>query len=209
MTLIKICGITNLDDAVAAVAMGADVLGFNFYKPSPRYITPQSACQIIEQLPESVLKVGVFVNEESPEAVQNIANESGITAVQLHGDESPDYCRELAANQHVIKTFAVSNDFDTQMTLRYQVDAIMLDTKHDTLRGGTGRAFDWSVAEQVAKIVPKLYLAGGLSPENVADAIAAVRPYAVDACSSLEAMPGKKDHERMCAFVAAVRSVNP
>ena len=209
MTLIKICGITNLEDAVAAIAMGADALGFNFYKPSPRYITPQSAREIIEQVPESILKVGVFVNEESPEVVQNIASESGITAVQLHGDESPDYCRELKSTQYVIKTLAVSHDFDPHLTERYQVDAIMLDTKHNTLRGGTGRAFDWSIAQQVSKIVPKLYLAGGLSPENVADAIETVRPYAVDACSSLESLPGRKDHERMRAFIAAVRSVKP
>lgn len=208
MTLIKICGITNLDDAVAAIAMGADALGFNFYKPSPRYITPQFAREIIEQLPESVLKVGVFVNEESPEIVRNIANESGITALQLHGDESPEYCSQFA-DKYIIKCFAVSHNFDMQMTERYQVDAIMLDTKHNTLRGGTGRAFDWSIAQQVSKIVPKLYLAGGLSPDNVAEAIETVRPFAVDACSSLEAVPGKKDHARMRAFVSAARSVKP
>ena len=208
MPLIKICGITNLEDAVAAIAMGVDALGFNFYKPSPRYITPQSAREIIEQLPESVLKVGVFVNEESPDVVRNIANESGVTALQLHGDESPEYCSQLA-DKYIIKCLAVSNDFDKQITERYQVDAIMLDTKHNTLRGGTGRAFDWSIAQQVGKTVPKLYLAGGLSPENVADAIETVRPFAVDACSSLEVKPGKKDHERMRAFIAAVRSVKP
>ena len=209
MTLVKICGITDLEDAIAAVAMGADALGFNFYKPSPRYITPQSAREIIQQLPTSILKVGVFVNQESPKLVQDIANESGITALQLHGDESPDYCHELTANHHVIKTLAVSHDFDPHKTDLYQVDAIMLDTKHNTLRGGTGRAFDWSIAQQVSKIVPKLYLAGGLSPENVAEAIDTVRPYAVDACSSLEVIPGKKDHDRMRVFVETVRSVKP
>ena len=207
MTLIKICGITNLDDALAAVAAGADALGFNFYKPSPRYITPQSAREIINQLPPQILRVGVFVNEES-ELVQSIANESGVTAVQLHGDESPDYCRQFS-NLSVIKALAVSHDFDTELVQHYEVNAIMLDTRHDKLRGGTGRAFNWSIAQQVSKIVPKLYLAGGLSPENVGDAIAMVRPYAVDACSSLESVPGKKDHDRMRAFVVAVRSVKP
>ena len=208
MTLVKICGITNLEDAVAAVAMGADALGFNFYKPSPRYITPQDAREIIEQLPGAILKVGVFVNEDSPDQVRQIANESGITALQLHGDESPDYCNELA-DQYIIKAFAVSNNFDMQKPERYHVNAIMLDTKHNTLRGGTGRAFEWSIAQQVSKTVPKLFLAGGLSPENVAAAIETVRPYAVDACSSLEDMPGKKNEERVRAFVRAVRSVKP
>jgi len=207
MTLIKICGITNLEDAVAAVAAGADALGFNFYKPSPRYITPQRAREIIDQLPESVLKVGVFVNEES-EIVQKIANESSVTAVQLHGHESPDYCHELA-NQYVIKALAVSHDFDAQVIERYRVDAIMLDTKHNTLHGGTGRVFDWSIAQQVRKLVPRLYLAGGLSPENVAEAIETVRPYAVDVCSSLETSPGTKNHNRMRAFITAARSVKP
>jgi phosphoribosylanthranilate isomerase len=205
MTFIKICGITNLEDALAALAAGADALGFNFYKPSPRYITPQGAHEIIEQLPGSTLTVGVFVNEESPEAVRNIANEAGIKALQLHGDESPDYCRELT---HVIKTLAVSDSFDPKLACAYHVDAIMLDTRDNRLRGGTGRVFDWSIAQQVSQIVPKLYLAGGLSPENVAEAVRKVRPYAVDACSSLEDRPGTKNHERMRAFVDTVRSVN-
>jgi phosphoribosylanthranilate isomerase len=208
MTLIKICGITNLEDAVAAVVAGADALGFNFYKPSPRYITPQKAREIIEGLPDTVLRVGVFVNEEL-EAVQDIANESCVTAVQLHGDESPDYCRELATDKYVIKNFAVSGDFDPQLSKTYQVQAIMLDTKHNKLRGGTGRAFDWSIAQQASKIVPNLYLAGGLSPENVAEAIELVRPYAVDACSSLESTPGIKNHDRMRAFITAAKSVKP
>ena len=130
MTFIKICGITNVDDALAAVTAGADALGFNFYKPSPRYITPQNARGIIARLPLSVLTVGVFVNEDSPEAVLNIANEAGITALQLHGDESPAYCRELARDRYVIKTLAVSNDFDLQTVAAYEVEAIMLDTKH-------------------------------------------------------------------------------
>lgn len=207
MTFIKICGITNLQDALAAVAAGADALGFNFYKPSPRYITPQAAREIVAQLPGSVLTVGVFVNEDSPAAVTNIANEAGIRALQLHGDESPDFCRELAANTHVIKTLAVSDSFDPKLAQAYQVDAIMLDTRDNRLRGGTGRVFDWSVAQQVSQIVPKLYLAGGLSPENVEEAINRVRPYAVDACSALEDRPGTKNQERMRAFIDTVRSV--
>jgi len=206
MTVIKICGITNLDDAHAAVAAGADILGFNFYKPSPRYIAPESAREIINTLPDSILTVGVFVNEGSPDAVRSIANQSGVKAVQLHGDESPDYCRMLNS---VIKTFSVSGNFDIKQLESYEVDAIMLDTKDNRLRGGTGRVFDWSIAQQVSQLIPKLYLAGGLSPENITEAIEMVQPYAVDACSSLEDKPGIKNHERMRVFVSKVRSVKP
>lgn len=206
MTLIKICGITNVNDAHAAVMAGADALGFNFYKPSPRYITPESACEIIDTLPDSILTVGVFVNQESPEDVKAIANRSGVKAVQLHGDESPDYCRALNS---VIKNFSVSTSFDIEQIRAYEVDAVMLDTKDNRLHGGTGRVFDWSIAQQVSRIVSKLYLAGGLSPENVSEAIEMVHPYAVDTCSALEDKPGIKNHERMRVFVNAVRSVKP
>ena len=208
MTFIKICGITNLDDALAAVAAGADVLGFNFYKPSPRYITPQHAREIIEQLPNSVQAIGVFVNEEL-EIVRAIAGEAGLRALQLHGDETPAYCRELARDHYVIKTFAVSDSFDLETTRAYEVEAIMLDTKHNSLRGGTGRVFDWSVAQRLAPAIPKLFLAGGLSPENIENAVKTVRPFAVDACSALEDRPGKKNEERMRVFVNTVRRVAP
>jgi phosphoribosylanthranilate isomerase len=204
MTLVKICGITNLVDARAAVDAGADLLGFNFYRPSPRYIAPPDARKIIGQLPETVLKVGVFVNE-GLHSVVRIAAEAGLSAVQLHGDESPEYCRELAET-YVIKAFGAGDNLNLEV---YYVDAIMLDTKDDLLHGGTGRTFDWSIAQRTNKSVPKLFLAGGLSPENVAEAITTVHPYAVDACSSLEERLGKKNHERVHAFVKAVRSVAP
>lgn len=207
MTFVKICGITSLNDALAAVEAGADALGFNFYKPSPRYIAPEKAREIVEQVPPAILTVGVFVNEESPDAVRSIAKQSGVTALQLHGDESPEYCSDLAADNYVIKVFAVSSGFDPQTTNAYDVEAIMLDTKHNSLRGGTGRVFDWSIAQEMRESIAKLYLAGGLSPENIQQAIETVRPYAVDACSALEDEPGKKNHERMRAFVQTVRSV--
>ncbi|HZM98309.1 MAG TPA: phosphoribosylanthranilate isomerase [Pyrinomonadaceae bacterium] len=208
MTFIKICGITNIDDARAAVAAGADALGFNFYNRSPRYIAPPAAREIVEQLPSSILTVGVFVNEETPESVKKIASEAGVTAFQLHGDESPAYCRELS-DRYVIKTLTVSGDFDIDMVQHYDVKAIMLDTRDNNLRGGTGRVFDWSVAIEVNKVAPKLFLAGGLSPENISEAIELVRPYAVDACSALEDRPGIKNHDRMRAFVELARSVKP
>ena len=202
MTLVKICGITNLADGLAAVEAGADALGFNFYRPSPRYISPPDARKIIDQLPHSVLKVGVFVNEGLHSAL-HITAEAGLSAVQLHGDESPEYCHEFAGT-YVIKAFGAGDNLHVEA---YDVDAIMLDTKDDLLHGGTGRTFDWSIAQRTNHSVPKLFLAGGLSPDNVAEAIATVRPYAVDACSSLEERLGKKNHERMNAFVKAVRSV--
>ncbi len=212
MTYIKICGITNLEDALAAAELGADVLGFNFYKPSPRYIAPESAREIVKQLPRSVLAVGVFVNEGSAESVLAIAKEAGVVGLQLHGDESPEFCKELAATaNYVIKALAAGDDFDIREAeaYNYSVDAILLDTKDNNLRGGTGRVFDWSIAAQLNQLLPRLYLAGGLSPENIAEAIAKARPYAVDACSALEERPGKKNLERMRAFVETVRSVKP
>ena len=208
MTFIKICGITSLDDALAAVDAGADALGFNFYKPSPRYVTPQTAREIIAQLPKQTLTVGVFVNEPSPQSVEDLAREASVTAIQLHGDESPAYCHDLKP-RYLIKALAAGPDFDPARAAEYEVEAILLDTKDDALRGGTGRVFDWSIAQRVRRTVPKLFLAGGLSLQNIADAIASVDPYGVDACSALEETPGKKSHERMRAFVKTIRSVKP
>jgi phosphoribosylanthranilate isomerase len=210
MTLVKICGITNLDDALAAVDAGADALGFNFYTRSPRYISPADARKLIDHLPPSILKVGVFVNEEL-QSLLCIASEANLSAVQLHGDESPDYCRQVRG-KYVIKAFGAKLNFDWDAVALYDVQAIMFDTKDELLRGGTGRIFDWAIAQGAVESVKssaKLFLAGGLSPENVGEAIKTVRPYAVDACSSLEETPGKKNHERMRAFVKAVRSVEP
>jgi phosphoribosylanthranilate isomerase len=208
MTFIKICGITNLADALSAVDAGADALGFNFYRPSPRYIEPWQAHEIIDRLPSHILTVGVFVNEESPESVRQIATAAGVTGVQLHGDESPEYCEALA-DRYVIKALGVGNGFDARQALAYRVEAIMLDALDHKLHGGTGRVIDWSTAREVSTLVPKLFLAGGLSPENVHQAITAVSPYAVDACSALENVPGTKNHDRMRAFVKSVRDVKP
>ena len=206
MTFIKICGITSLEDALAAVDAGADALGFNFYKPSPRYIRPDAAREIINHLPKNILTVGVFVNEQSPQFVEDLARDAGVTAIQLHGDESPDYCRDLN-KPYVIKALAAGSDFDPKLAKDYDVEAILLDTKDDVLRGGTGRVFDWSIAQKVRRLVPKLFLAGGLSLQNIEQAIISVDPYGVDACSSLEETPGKKNEERLRAFIKTIRSV--
>jgi len=205
MVKIKICGITNLGDALDAAAAGADLLGFNFYRPSPRYIKPEAAREIIAQIPQEIVPVGVFVNEESPAQVEEFASAARVKALQLHGDESPEYCEALA-DRFVIKVLAVDGGFDPRRALEYRVPAIMVDALDRKAPGGTGRTIDWSLAEQTASLVPRLFLAGGLSPENVGAAISTVRPYGVDACSALEASPGRKDPERVRAFIRAVRS---
>lgn len=206
MTLVKICGITNLEDALMCAESGADALGFNFYRRSPRYIEPLVARQIINNLPKKLLTVGVFVNEPTPANVERIVTDSGVGAVQLHGDESPEYCRALG-DRYVIKVLKAGTDFEPASALEYEGRAIMLDTFDPEMHGGTGRVFDWSVARETRTLVPTLFLAGGLSPENVRDAINAVNPYAVDACSALEVNQGKKDSSRVEAFVKAARDL--
>src|SRR5258707_18282 len=214
MTRIKICGITSLDDARAAIEAGADMLGFNFYRPSPRFIEPSEARKIIESLPaktdaQPTETVGVFVNESSPGSLMRIVEESGVSAVQLHGDESVEFCqtlKQLLNGKSLIKVLRVIGRFTPTETEAYDADAIMLDSFHNEMRGGTGHVFDWSIARSVRELVPRLFLAGGLSPANVARAIAQVNPYAVDACSSLESSPGQKDPELVKAFVQAVRN---
>jgi phosphoribosylanthranilate isomerase len=207
MTFVKICGITNLVDALAAVEAGADALGFNFYRPSPRYIAPSAARAIIEQLPADLLNVGVFVNEPTPKTVIDIAEEAGLTGLQLHGDESLEYCRALTG-RFVIKTLSVE-DVSNNLSAQYDVSAIMIDAGDKQTRGGTGRVVDWSLAATLRASVPKLILAGGLSPENIEQAIRAVEPYGVDACSSLERIPGQKNHDQMRAFIEKAHSVKP
>lgn len=216
MIRIKICGITNLTDARAAIDAGADLLGFNFYRPSPRFIEPSAAREIIAAArtrmnagTQPVTMAGVFVNEPSVESIAHVAEELKLDAVQLHGDESPDFCsrlRQLRPGLMVIKVLRAGEKFNPAQALGYDVDAIMLDSFHAELRGGTGQIFDWTMGRRTSELVPRLLLAGGLSPENVAEAIAQVRPYGVDACSSIESSPGIKDAGRMKAFVAAVRS---
>lgn len=204
MMRVKICGITSLEDARAAVEAGADMLGFNFYARSPRYIRPASARRIVEQLPSIVLTVGVFVNEAEPETVARVAQEAQVGAVQLHGDESPAYCRALKS-LYVIKALRVDEGFVPEKTLEYEAWAILLDSFDRKERGGTGRTFDWDIARRVRPLVPRLFLAGGLSVENVSEAVAAVQPFAVDACSRLESGPGRKNSELVRSFIAAAR----
>jgi phosphoribosylanthranilate isomerase len=208
MVQIKICGISNLEDALACADAGADLLGFNFYPGSPRYIEPDAARKIIEHLPGAILSVGVFVNAGEPKEVASLADASGVAAVQLHGDESPSYCRQLSG-RFVIKALRANEGFKPESAAEYETYAVLLDGFDQSLRGGTGRTFDWSIARSTKTKVPKLILAGGLGPENVAEAVASVQPYGVDACSSLESSPGRKDIARVRAFITAIRGEPP
>ncbi|MFN6963347.1 MAG: phosphoribosylanthranilate isomerase [Pyrinomonadaceae bacterium] len=208
MTFVKICGITNLDDALHAIESGADALGFNFYERSPRYIDPKAAREIVDKLPDGVKLVGVFVNKP-PRLVASIAASVGLDAVQLHGEESNDEVQRLrdATGIEVIKAFRISPGFDRGSIDACGADAVLLDGFSPTEHGGTGIVADWSVARSIVDGGHRVYLAGGLSAENVADAIAAVRPFAVDACSLLESEKGKKDHDKVRAFIANARSI--
>jgi phosphoribosylanthranilate isomerase len=206
MVHVKICGITNLEDAMASVEAGASMLGFNFYRRSPRYLEPLAAGRIVEKLPRGIMCVGVFVNEPKEE-VERIAREAHLSAVQLHGDESPTYCRDLK-KFFVIKALRVSHDFQPEQAALYETDAVLLDGFTDQAYGGTGRGFDWSIGMRTRLLVEKLFLAGGLDPTSVATAIASVQPYAVDVCSSLESLPGRKDHGLLRAFIRAAQMGN-
>ncbi len=206
MTRIKICGITNVADALLAAELGANALGFIFYPKSPRAITPAAARQIIAQLPPLVLSVGVFVNEDAA-IVLEVAEMVRLDWLQLHGEETPDYCRYL--NRNVIKAIRVQDRESLAQMSPYQriVRAFLLDTYAPGQKGGTGRTFDWSLAKAAQQYGPVI-LAGGLQPDNVAAAIAAAAPQAVDVASGVEAAPGKKDPEKLRAFFRAARGGN-
>lgn len=204
MTRVKICGITRLEDAQHAVACGAEMLGFNFYSKSPRYIAPEEAAKIIASLPSTIEAVGVFVNEDNPDRVRQIAITAGLASVQLHGDEAPGFCSALA-DLHPIKALRVNHEFDQRIVAAYADCRILLDAATPAF-GGSGKKFDWEIARAVRQQVPTLILAGGLDAQAVADAIATVHPDAVDACSLLESSPGIKDLNRVQAFIAAVHA---
>ena len=199
---IKICGVTRLEDALAAARLGADALGFNFWPGSKRHLTATAARRIISRLPPFVTPVGVFVNQAEGE-LRAIAAESGIQVFQLHGDEPPELCSRLPLP--VVKAIPVDRVRTLSKLLSYEVQAFLLDTPSRGY-GGSGEPFDWSLAEGVSEVAPVI-LAGGLTPENVADAVRAVRPWAVDVASGVESSPGVKDPERMSRFITAVREV--
>jgi phosphoribosylanthranilate isomerase len=202
-TRIKVCGITARADLVHAVAAGVDGLGFIFAKNSPRRIEPEKARELIKSVPPFVDAVGVFVNED-PDVVTDIIKYCGLTMVQLHGQENVDYCQLMPVR--VLKSFAVNRDTDGSVMAFYDGVAAgyLLDTYHESMAGGTGQAFDWSLINGLGVPGPVL-LAGGLGAENVGAAIAAVHPFAVDVNSGVETTPGRKDHDKLTELVEAVR----
>jgi phosphoribosylanthranilate isomerase len=207
-TKIKICGITNAEDAAVAVEAGADALGFVFYRMSPRYIDPTLARQIVMSLPPLVIPVGVFVDEDQ-QVVRNVMDDCGLAIAQMHGNESASYCKELGRT--VLKALRVK-DRSTFLALaefrgRAGVRGFILDAFSDQAYGGTGQVIDWQLAAEAAKVASVL-LAGGLTPDNVEKAIQAVRPYGVDVSSGVERVPGKKDHEKVRAFIQAAKVVS-
>ena len=202
---IKICGVTNVKDARVCAELGADMIGFNFYPQSPRYIEPEIARQIIETIPRSAGAVGVFVDASADE-IRNTAKSTGIESVQLHGDFSPETCRELAREFRVIRAFRTEARFQPEDAGAFPDCDVLLDAHHEQLRGGTGMTCDWSAARATLPFARFLILSGGLNPQNVAHAIAAVAPHAVDVCSGVESAPGVKDYRTIEKFIAAART---
>jgi len=210
MTKVKICGITNLEDAMLSAKFGADALGFNFYEKSPRYILPEVAREIIDELPQNVLKVGVFVNEDLDKIIE-IAKTANLDAIQLHGEETPEYVKQLKTKTglEIIKAFRVSEDFKPEDVLQYEVDAILLDAYSPKEHGGTGETFDWEIAKKVKEIFPRMYLAGGLNHENVLHPISGnseFDPIFLDTCSGIESVKGRKDYAKLVNFVRKLKN---
>lgn len=205
MTKIKICGITNLNDALTAVNLGADALGFVFYPQSLRAITPAKAKQIRQKIPPFTLCIGVFVNAKKDE-VMKIARECNLDGLQFHGNESPEYCFSFS-DYKVIKSFALKTRSDLKSITHYNVHAILIDAYDPAHHGGTGKKADWELAREAMSFGP-LILAGGLDATNVSEAIREVNPFAVDVSSGVEMLPGVKDPVKLRRFVEMVRGKN-
>jgi len=201
MIRVKICGNVTLKDTMAAAEAGADAVGFVFYAKSPRVVSPKAVAAIVSHLPPLVAPVGVFVNEQ-PEVVRQIMADCGLAYAQLHGDESPQYCADL--RHPVLKGIRVRGRVDLADLSSYRVRALVLDTYREDLVGGTGSTFDWNLAVE-AKAWGPIILAGGLTPDNVLEAIKLVQPYGVDVSSGVEISPGVKDPAKVRAFVRNVK----
>jgi phosphoribosylanthranilate isomerase len=198
---VKICGITNYDDAVAAMDIGADMLGFNFYPGSPRYVTPEQAAGIINKLPGFIDTAGVFVNA-SVEHIHQTNAVCPLDWVQLHGDEDPEFCRSLLShNVKTMKAIRVKDQADIERADSFFTDAVLLDAFDPDKYGGTGLTFDWNVIGHISK---RVFLAGGINPDNAAEAVK-LGVYGIDVCSGIESRPGKKDHRKMKKLFENIR----
>ncbi len=201
---VKVCGITNYEDAALALDLGVDALGFNFYPRSPRYLSPSEARSILRRLPPFTSTVGLFVNVGDPAELAVTARYAGVQILQLHGDESIDYCLRLS-EWTLIKAVRICGRHSLENAAGYPVQALLLDAKDDALFGGTGRTFDWNLVGSIERLQP-IILAGGLHAGNVAEAVRTVRPYGVDVCTGVESAPGRKDPVRLREFMNEVRN---
>jgi phosphoribosylanthranilate isomerase len=202
---IKICGVTTLADATACAELDADMIGLNFYRGSSRYTEPILARKIVNTVGGSVRVIGVFVDPTASE-VRSIAKVTGLQCVQLHGDVSPETCSELASEFRVIRAFHTDGHFQPENVRAFSECDVLIDAHHPELRGGTGLTCDWSAARATLPFARFLFLSGGLNPQNIGEAIAAVAPHAVDVCSGVESGPGVKEHRAIEEFIAAVRT---
>ncbi len=199
---VKICGITNVSDAKAAADAGADALGFMFFEQSPRAVTVEAVAEIAQEITPWVMKVGVFVNPE-PELVFAAIQHCGLNLLQFHGDETPEFCSQFTVMS--MKAFRIKDAESLTALPRYKTDALLLDSFVAGKQGGTGEKFNWDLAIEAKKLGKPIFLAGGLTATNVAEAVRKVEPFAVDVSSGVESSPGKKDHEKIRAFLSAVR----
>ncbi len=202
-TWVKICGITNLEDAQVAIEARADVLGFVFYKTSPRHVTIDAAAAISKQLPGFVMRAGVFVNALKAEVLRAIG-ECGLNLLQFHGDEPPDYCLQFGLMS--MKAFRMRDAGTLKELKPYQTNAWLLDAYSPEAVGGSGERFNWDLAVEAQKFGKPIFLAGGLTPENVAEAVRKVRPFGVDVSSGVEISPGKKEPAKVRAFINAAKA---
>ena len=199
---VKICGITSIDDAQAAVEAGADALGFMFYEPSPRYLTPEEAGAIIRELPAHVARGGVFVDTDEA-TIRNTATTAGLDTLQFHGNESPDFCTQFKLR--TIKAFRVKDGESLGQLAGYGTDAWLLDSYVQGVPGGTGERFNWDLAVEAKRLGRPILLAGGLTPDNAGEAVDQVAPFGLDVSSGVEAAPGRKDAAKMATLIASAK----
>ena len=202
--IVKICGLTNAPDASAALEAGADVLGFVFYEASPRHVSVREAAKIIRELPPFAVKAGVFV-DASEDLVMRAIGDCGLNLLQFHGNETPEYCTQFGLMS--MKAFRVRDSQSLKILPTYSTEAWLLDAFVADKAGGTGERFNWDLAVEAVKFGRPVFLAGGLTPGNVAEAVRKVRPYGVDVSSGVEAEPGKKDHQKVREFIKAAKDV--